>query len=294
MATNYDSGLSVAGVPLFGSDVYGAHWWVSGSGNLGSDGYTGMSREEAFSTMAKALTKVSSGDTIHVIGNITENVTAPAGIFDVRIVGSSRAPRHADAHTGNNGYTATTWKASSQTEPLLILRQQGWVIENILFDTPTSDAAIEFIRDAASGDLERDSSHARILGCRFAAGATGILITGTENVFNVEVARCTFNDLTHAIKGDTAWRWNIHDNVFMANTNHIDSGFTQSVIERNVFGKFTTISIDLTGGADNIVSDNTLSGTYSIAGGYVASGASDEWGGNRNVISGGITAADPA
>lgn len=292
MATNFSEGVSSYGVPLFGSSVYGAHLWVDG--NLGSDGYTGGGRDEAYGTLAKALANAASGDTIHVRGNITENLTAPAGIFDVRIVGSDRAPRHADAHTGNNGYTATTWKAATQTEPLFVLRQQGWVIENILFDVPTSDAAIEFIRDAASGDSERDSSHARILGCRFTGGATGILITGSENVFNVEVAGCTFNDLTHAIKGDTAHRWYIHDNVFMANTNHIDAGLTQSVIERNVFGKFTTMGIDLTGGADNIVTDNTLSGTYSIVGGYKASGASDEWGGNRNAISGGITAADPA
>lgn len=292
--TNFDHGVSSYGVPVFGGgNVWGSHWFVDG--NLGSDNYEGTSRDAALATMAAAFAVVGSGDTIHVRGNITENLTAPAGIFGVHILGPSRAPRHADAHTGNNGYaSAATWKAASQTDPLLILQQQGWVLENILFDSPTSDAAIEFKRDAASGDSERDSSHARILNCRFASGATGILITGTENVFNVEVAGCVFNDQTNAIIGDPAWRWIIRDNVFIGNTNHIDSGFTQSIIERNVFGKFTTKSIDLRGGADNVISDNTLAGTYSNVGGYWASGATDEWGGNRNVISGGITAADPA
>lgn len=292
MATNFDNGVSNYGVPLFGSSVYGAHWWVDG--NLGSDGYAGTGRDEPFATMAKAFANVDSGDTIHVRGNIIENLTAPAGVFDVHIVGPNRPPRHADAHTGSNGYTAATWKASTETDPLLVLQQQGWVIENILFDSPTSDASIEFIRNASAGDAERDSSHARILNCRFAGGATAILITGSENVFDVEVAGCVFNDQTHAIKGDTAWRWNVHDNLFIANTNHIDSGLTQSVIQRNVFGKFTTIGIDLRAGADNVVTDNLLNGTYSNVGGYWASGASDAWGGNRNIITGGITAANPA
>lgn len=289
--TNF-SNLASNGAPVLGTNVFGNVWWVDG--NLGSAFGAGDSRDQPYSTLAAVLALAASGDTIYVKGNITENIVAPAGLFNIKIIGVSDPARHADAHTGNNGYFASTWKSPVATEPLIKLRQQGWTIANMLLDVPGTDAAIEFLRDAASGDSERDSSHARILNCRFASGLTGILITGTENVFNVEVAWCKFNDLTNAIIGDTAWRWHIHDNLFVNNTNHIDSGFTQTVIERNTFGKFTTKSIDLTGGADNVVSDNTLSGTYSNVGGYTASGASDEWGGNRNSISGGITAADPA
>ena len=292
MTTNYTHGVSSSGVPVLGASIFGNPWWVDG--NLGSIWGPGDSRSQPYKGLTAVLAKVSPGDTVYAKGNFVENVVAPAGLFNIKIIGVPDPPRHADAHTGNNGYFASTWKASSQTEPLIKLRQQGWTIANFLLDAPTSDAAVEFLRDAAAGDAERDSSHARILNCRFASGATGILITGTENVFDVEVAGCTFNDLTDAIKGDTAWRWHIHNNLFMANTNHIDSGFTQSVIERNVFGKFTTKSIDLRGGADNVVTTNALSGTYSELGGYFASGASDEWGGNYNSTSGGITASDPA
>jgi hypothetical protein len=292
MPTNYPSGVNSYGVPVLGANIFGSAWWVDG--NLGSTFGPGDSRDQPYSTLAAVLALASSGDTIYVKGNITENIVAPAGLFNIKIVGVPDPPRHADAHTGNNGYFASTWKAATATEPLIKLRQQGWTIANFLLDCPTSDAAIEFLRDAASGDSERDSSHARILNCRFASGLTGILITGTENVFDVVVAGCVFNDLTNGIIGDTAWRWHIHDNLFMANTNHIDSGFTQAVIERNTFGKFTTKGIDLRGGADNVVMDNNLSGTYSEVGGYFASGASDEWGGNRNSLTGGITAADPA
>ncbi len=292
--TNFSS-LTVAGAPVMGNQAspFGRVLFVDG--NRGADGNNGRSTGRAYGTMAKAMANVASGDTIFLRGNITENITAPAGIFDVTIIGAGNRPRHADAHTGNNGYSGATWKASSQTEPLLILRQQGWRLQNILFDAPTSDAAVEFIRDAAAGDAERDSSHAEIIGCRFAGGATGILITGTELVFNVRIAGCVFHGLTDAIDSPGAYanHWVFEDNVFMDNTNHIDSGFARSIIRRNVFGKFTTMSIDLTGGVNNMVVDNDLSGTYSINGGYKA-GTDDEWGGNRGNLTGGTTAADPA
>jgi len=292
--TNF-SNLSVGGSPVMGNTAnpFGRTLFVDG--NRGADGNSGKAAGRSYGTMAKALANASSGDTIYLRGNVTENVTAPAGLFDITIIGAGNRPRHADAHTGNNGYSAATWKASSQTDPLLVLRQQGWTIRNILFDCPTSDAGIQLIRDAASGDSERDSSHSRILDCRFASGATGILISGTENIFNVEVAGCQFNDLTDAIDspGAYAHRWDIHDNIFMANTNHIDSGFTQATIRNNNFGKFTTMSIDLTGGANNCLYGNHFSGTYSISGGYKA-GTDDEWSGNFNSLSGGQTAADPA
>lgn len=260
----------------------------------GQSGNAGRGRGSAFSTFAAAQAAANSGDVIFVRGNITENITAKAGLFDITIVGQG-SPRNADAHTGNNGYSAATWKASSQTDPLLILRQQGWKIYNMLFDAPTSDACIEFIRDAASGDSERDSSHAIIDGCRFASGATGILISGTENIFNVTIRNSFFHNLTDAIDspGAYAHNWLLENNRFAANTNHIDSGFTQATIRNNAFGKFTTMSIDLRGGADNMVYGNGLYGTYSNVGGYYA-GTNDEWGGNYNSLSGGVTASDPA
>lgn len=260
-------------------------------GNQGNNA-SGRSPGGAFSTMQTAFDQLKSGDTIYVRGNIIENLVAPAGVFDVTILGPATRPRHADAHTGNNGYSSATWKAATQTEPLLRLRQQGWTIANFLLDCPSSDAGLEFIRDAAAGDAERDSSHARVLGCRLASGQTGILITGTENVFDVEVADCIFNDLTTAILGDPAHRWDIRDSVFHTNTNHIDAALKNSLIRRNTFGKFTTKGIDLTGGNDNVVYGNALSGTYSNVGGYTA-GTDDEWGGNFNSLAGGVTAADP-
>lgn len=293
--TNFKGTLSVNGVPLFGNtNPYGRVLFVDG--NQGADGNRGNEPGRAYKTMAHAMSNVQSGDTIYLRGNITENIIAPAGIFDVSIIGCSPRPRHADAHTGNNGYSAATWKASVTSDPLMTVRQQGWLFENILFACPTTDAALDFIRDAAAGDAERDSSHAVIRGCRFAGGQDGIRISGTENVFNVLVEDNIFADQTGTAivsSAGYAYRWMIRNNEFVANANHIDVGFTQATIRGNNFGKVTTKYIDLTGGANNVVTLNHFSGTYSNAGGYTA-GTNDEWGGNANSITGGWTAADPA
>lgn len=293
--TNFSS-LSVGGVPINpnGGNPYGRVHFVDG--NRGADGQRGNSTGRSFATIAKALSVASSGDTIYLRGNVTENVTAPAGLFDITIIGAGNRPRHADAHTGNNGYSGATWKASVTSDPLCIVRQQGWRFENILFACPTTDAALDFIRDAASGDAERDSSHAIVRGCRFAGGQNGIRISGTENVFNVLVEDCVFADQTGASivsSGGYAYRWMIRNNEFINNDIHIDVGFTQSTIRDNNFGKFTTTSIDLTGGTDSVVTRNHLFGTYSISGGYKP-GTTCEWGGNFNSLTGGVTAADPA
>src|SRR6476619_180307 len=102
--TNFTS-LAVAGAPVNGSP-WGSRWFVDG--NRGGDNQTGDNRDEPFRTMAKALAVVGSGDTIYFRGNIVENLVAPAGIFDVTIIGAGNRPRHADAHTGNNGYSSAT------------------------------------------------------------------------------------------------------------------------------------------------------------------------------------------
>ena len=293
--TNFSS-LSVSGAPVMGNQAnpYGRVIFVDG--NRGADGNSGKSGGRAYATMAKAFANVQSGDTIYLRGNVTENVSTPVGVFDVSVIGVGNRPRHADAHTGNNGYSGATWKASVTSDPLCIVRQQGWRFENILFACPTTDAALDFVRDTGSGDAERDSSHAIVRGCRFAGGQDGIRITGTENVFNVLVEDNMFHDQTGCSivsSGGYAYRWMIRNNEFIANVIHIDVGFTQSTIRDNNFGKFTTTSIDLTGGTDSVVTRNHLFGTYSIAGGYKP-GTTCEWGGNFNSLSGGVTASDPA
>lgn len=82
-------------------------------------------------------------------------------------------------------------------------------------------------------------------------------------------------------------------NHFHNNASHIDAPLNYASILGNIIGKFTTDGINLGGGSENVVGGNFLYGTYSIAGGYTA-GTNDEWGGNFNSLTGGVTAADPA
>jgi hypothetical protein len=120
----------------------------------------------------------------------------------------------------------------------------------------------------------------------------GIQITGTENVFNVTVQGCTFNDQTTAIdsSGAFAFRWKILDNFFVDNTNHIDVGFTETVIKGNVFGNVTTLGVDLTGGTNNVVTGNYFHGDYNVLN---VAGTTDMWAGNFAEETGGVTDADP-
>lgn len=306
--TDFPNGLTSFGVPLPGGPLlYRAngkrHIWVSGISSgvgAGNDGNSGDSPDSPFRTMDRAFDTLASGDTIHVWGNVREQLSAPAGIFDVTIIGEGNRPRHADAHTDNNGYFTPTWKAPASpttATPLLKVRQQGWRFINMLWVPPTDAAALQFIRDAASGDDERDSSHADVVGCRFAAGKWHIQIVGTENVFDVRVKGNIFNDATTtsiAMASAYAHRWIFEDNIWQANVNHVVGGFTASMFLRNTFGSFTTLSLSLAGGGGlNVITGNYLSGTYGTPQ-YEKSNANDEWAGNFNSLSGGITAADPA
>lgn len=308
--TAYPSGISSFGLPVLGngglepypSFVFGKYWFVDG--NLGSDGNDGRTPQTPFLTMATAFAAVGSDDTIFFRGNIKEQLTTPVGIFNVTIVGCGTKPRHADAHTGNNGYSSATWKQPTSpvaSTPLLKVMQQGWSVYNVLFSgAPAATPAILLFRDGGAGDAERDASHFTMFGCRVDGAPIGIQDSG--GCAFVQIAGTLFRGMTtaamNAVAGagiGTLLCWNISGNRFVDNASHIILGLNQSTIEGNTMGKFTTSSIVLTGGVgNNSVWGNQLSGTFSIAGGYTAAAATDEWGGNFNSISGGVTASDPA
>ena len=311
MATNFQGGLVA---PFVTGDLGGLpthpkarHWYVDG--NLGSNSLNhGEDPDHPFLTMAHALSltranPIRSGDVIHAWGNIREQISTPVGIFDVTIVGPTIRVRHADAHTSNNGYYALTWKppaSETATTPLLTVRQQGWTFMNILFDAPSDDACIQLLANDGAGDAERDGSHASFINCKFANGVNGIEdVGGTHHVL---VRNCEFNALTNGIITlTTAVRvpsyWLIEGCQFVNNTNHVRISSNYGTIRHNAFIKHTTTSLKTTEvsaqGDYNSIYGNALGGTYSVAGGYTA-GSNDEWGGNYNSLSGGVTAADPA
>jgi len=262
------------------------HYWVNG--NVGLDTNDGLSPDAPFKTMDKAFDTIGSGDVIHFNGNTTEQLSTPLGIFDVTIIGEGNLPRHADAHTTNNGYSGATWKAgSSASTPNLIIRNQGWRLINILFDGPASAAAVQVLRTNTSGDNEVDASHVHILSCRFVAAQNHIEFKGGPNWCVVE------NNLFYGATGDSlaettgdgvgtnSWH-RILNNYFVDNDTHIDVGLSYGLVRNNVFGAFTTTSVDVSGGTagKNVVTGNYMTGDYDAK--YVAH-ADDEWAGNYSM-----------
>lgn len=258
--------------------------------SIGSDSNTGQTPSSPFRTMARAMQAVKSGDIIGVLGKVREQVVTPPGIFDVTIMGLSNRPRHADDHSEpGGGSSGSTWAApASPTAETALLRilQQGWRIENLLFACPDDYGAVELVRDAGSGDAERDASHAAIVNCRFAGGQDGILsgkaaTAYTEIVHNVLIEGCTFNDQSGtSLGGINGRRFQIVGNVFQDVGDAISIPAVQFAILDNVIGAHGTDGINLTDGSENVVTRNYLSGLYATDTGIYVAGSDDEWAGN--------------
>ncbi len=285
-----------------GVEKKGRAWFVDAS--VGTSG-NGRSPAGAFSTMQQAFNSLASGDIIYAVGNITEQLVTPVNIFDVTVVGCGNRPRNADAVPAGGNWYATTWKAPADgvaAQATVRVLQQGWRFANILFNMLDVNAAgIEIVRNAGAGELERDASHADIVGCIFAGAGVGIRLTATsftENPYNVHIAGNKFTANTFGISAVAASpnSCDIDGNWFQGCTNAIAAKLQASVIRRNVIQGFTAAAnsggIDIrSGGGNNQVTLNTLGGTYSKAGGYNCE-AGDEWYGNFG--SGGVTSSDPA
>lgn len=286
MPTDYKDGLSIyGGVPLLPSNnsrtVFGKHWFVDG--NLGSDNNKGDRRNRPLATFTKAFTLISSGDVIHFKGNVREQATTPAGVFDVTIIGSTEVTRHPDTHTTNGGFSSCRWNAPATptaSTPLLKIQQQGWRVINVLFtgDEDDSVGCIQLYRDGGSDSDERDASHAEIVGCRFQAGLYGIQDSG--GCARVKIRGCEFllfsvsdNDAIVNVTGagiGTLWGWEISDNVFHGNYSDIDAALTGARIIRNHFvltslGTTNTIAIDTTGGSRNLIAQNFMYSDSALA-----------------------------
>jgi hypothetical protein len=305
--TNFPNGITSFGIPIIGSpspSVYGNYWFVDTVN--GADGNHGKSPTKPFSTMNAALNHVQTSDVIFVRGDIREELTGSNLVFDVTIIGYGNRPHHADVPGTGYHPGAAVWRppaTPTAATPLLTVRGRGWKFINLLFDCPVDAAAVVLSRNASSGTDEYDASHAQFIGCRFDSGLQGIENSG--GVFNVLIEDCNFYRMTTGGAGiicsSTAvavpLNWVVRNNYFMNNDAHILSSASYWTIQGNTFGAFTTEALDLihntAQGDHNTVWANALAGTYSIVGGYTPS-ATDEWGGNFNSITGGVTAANPA
>lgn len=307
--TNFPNGVTSFGIPLSGNvptSVYGSNLFIDTE--RGSDGNRGISRDAAFATMTKALSVVKTGDVIFITGDVREEVVASNLVFDVTIVGTGNNPHHPDLPAAGYRSGAATWRppvSPTAATPLIKVRGRGWRFINILFDVPVDAAAIYLERNALSGVSEFDASHASVIGCRFDAGLVGIenaggcgFVTVKDNLFRGMAGsggagiKCT----STAVAVPLAWR--VEDNHFHNNASHILSSMSYSTIKGNTFGRFTaTLAVDLDDqpsanqGEYNVIWGNYLSGTYGAT--AYPPGSNNEWGGNFNSLSGGVTAADP-
>lgn len=293
-------GTSLLTNKMFSTPVKGRAWYVDGS--AGTTG-NGRSPKSAFDTMQKAFDHISNGDIIYAVGKVTEQLVTPVQVFDVTIVGCGNRPRHADAAPVGSNAATFTWAAPASPvagQALCRVLQQGWRFVNILWAASAGCACIELVRNAASGNDERDASHAEIVGCRFAGvastdsaikfGATSF----TEIVNNVFVHKNDFQNLATAIKEQSAglqYRAQIDSNVFISNTNDIVLGGYFTHVTNNVMSLAPTACIVLSGGTGSSqVHGNYLPGTY-VTGALYAEGTGDNW--NGNYASTGVTAAVP-
>lgn len=286
--------------------IFPSDWFVDPQ--HGSNQADGRDPRSPLSTIAGALAKCVSGDTIYFVGNVREEVVGSNLLEDISIIGMSNRPRHADhARDGiGNGAQGASWRQAAShgaTTPLLEIRGQGWHLENFLMVPPSDAAAVKLKRNALSDVSEYDASHFSAKGVRFVGGQSGIEDSGGH--FNVLIEDCIFQANTDGIKTlDTAvavpLQWEIRGCHFSQNTHHIRVSAAYWNIHHNAFGKFTTTGLNLTfiAGNDaaelaNLIWNNLLSGSYSSPSYVEGGGNTDEWGGNYNVISGGVTAAQP-
>ena len=303
----------IGNVGNYRDKVFNGAVWGSGNGAKhyfvdtvnGSDSNNGLSWAAPFDTMSAALSAVATYGTIHFTGDVREELTASNLKFDVTIIGHGNNPRHPGWGTAPGSATWRPPASPTATTPLLKVRAQGWTFVNILFDCPVDAAAIYLERNALSDTSEYDAGHAQFIGCRFESGKVGIENAGGCGFVRVE--DCRFYRLTESggagIKCTSTavavpLNWRILNNDFSNNASHILSSMSYSEIKGNNFGRFTaTLSIDIDDqpsanqGEYNTIWGNYLSGTYGAT--AYPPGSNNEWGGNYNSLSGGVTAADP-
>lgn len=282
----------------------GRHHYVNAEN--GSDSYGTSTPDRAFLTMSRAFDELHSGDTIHLVGKIKEQLTTPVQVFDVTIIGEGNRPRHADAAPAATGGIATnTWAAPDSptaATPLCKVLQQGWRFENVLFVGPTDAACVLLYRDNGAGNAERDASHAEFINCRFASGASGVEQSGGAG--HVGIYGCFFTSLTAAaIKHTTGAgagfpiRFEIVGNRFNSCPSIMTAVAAQDYrIQENTFMFATapTLVFDFTGGARNAVIRNVFNiaaADFDPVGHVTGSGATDVW---SNTLTDAIESGLPA
>lgn len=265
-------------VPL-GAVGFGTNWYVD-TVNGDDDQNSGQAPDAAFATVQAAFDAMSSNDTIWVVGDVREELIAPLGVYNGRIIGGIPTRPHHDQ--------AVRWReAASHTAvtPLLQLREQGWTVANFLFVPPSDAPAIRLKR--AEDATYPDASHCTIAGNRFAGGLTAIEDDGgchnqliADNIFQSQTDsayECISTSIAVPLQNYFL------RNHFISCVHGIRASQSKSIIRGNTLIDITTTRVSTTHnagqGALNQVLENFFPDTQaniSIAGGY-AGAADDVW-----------------
>lgn len=268
----------------------------------GNDNASGRSWKNALATIAVAEAKAVSGDTIVLKGSFNEAVTCD--LDGVKFIGYGTGPRQTQ-------WTAPTVAGSH----VLSLTGDEWLVEN-LYIRPVAYTT----SGIPAGIKLSGANYGYIRGCRF-QGKTGsykAIYMPAADCDNITVENNEFCYLNTATHGAAIWGvnaggvsfsgWRILDNTFHSLVTAIKLSCRCALIRGNSVAEYgvnaagaiaqiLALGIDLSGtdatnSGGNIVWGNQLGGTYNATL-YKVGASGDQWGGNFNVLTGGVTAANP-
>lgn len=254
--------------------------------------------DQPFATMAGCARALEPGIVIGLQGVLKENFVAPL-VNDVTIVGMANQPRQATSSGVPNGGGATWMNPGTVASPLLHIgsstmgtaKSQGWKVMNVFFGQ--AGAAANVIVDRGVGG--NDASHAAFYNCAFSAGGvaggiglrTGeiirLIVDGCEFYdFNGAAAYAIYANIAGGIANPPYLQWKITNNVFVNNVNNLVGALRNATITGNNFqsigrSQTTTISIGLSGGANNTVMGNWIGDQLTGATATFTGGTTDKW-----------------
>lgn len=299
----YSNGTPAIQYPL-GTDYYV-------DSTLGSDLNTGRSWVTALATIAAAMTAANA---LATRGRFRIFV-APAGYTeDVETPVNANAPFGqliAVNPTPGHSFGAAWLQASTALAPAISVRARGWLIDGFEIDALADAVCIDL-----DGSVSARSAAGTLLRSLLLVGQNQGLAgvdfkSNAQSNPHVTMLSCGMYGFT---SGSTAGRCITCTNSsqdqprflivryswFADSDNLIDfegKGAKESIFEYNSFpangaNQNPDEKLNLDAGNDNLVTQNKLGGTYDQSGGYVP-GTNDDWGGNFNVLTGGVTAALP-
>ena len=318
MSQTHLSGLDVGGVPVLpgmggGIVAYRKVYFVDNK--RGNDSNTGLSVEEAKSTVQAAVDLVQDEDTIVVFkgtGNYNEKITTGQNIRHADLVdGRGRNVTLAGATHMALPYNSPQLYNVDSTEYTLFVRSPAWRITGfrIVADTGAPRGLLAEMAQAANTAGTNWAVGLQIDHCTFYGYVDtsngGLLISGLGDLKVFDCLFGGFGSSTLAALGFeqgslvtvppfTHSQAQIRRCNFSDNKLNIKCPMSGAVIVDNLIGGqngtnalATDGGIDLrTGGGNNVVSRNILGGTWETGGHYRQAADSDDWSGN--IVQGGV------